>query len=59
MWLVYLPVAFACKILFSRSFGLPGIPLGGAIPYALIIIPWCIATYLKIVGKPDLITVQG
>jgi O-antigen/teichoic acid export membrane protein len=59
MWLIFLPVAFACKILFSRTFGLPGIPLGGTIPYALIIIPWCIAAYLKIVGKPDLVTVKA
>jgi len=56
MWLFYLPVAIICKILLSHKLGLAGIPLGGAIPYALIIIPWCSIVYFRTVRKPDLTT---
>ena len=52
MWAIFLPVALVAKLFFTRQMGLPGIPLGGVIPYIFIIIPWTLLIYYKII-KPD------
>lgn len=59
MWLIFLPLAILCKVWFSSTIGLPGIPLGGIIPYMLLILPWTIYEYHKILKHPEYISLSS
>lgn len=58
IWLIFLPIAVLCKVWFSSMIGLSGIPLGGIVPYILLVLPWTIYAYLNILKHPKYINLS-
>ena len=51
MWSVYLIASVCCKVLLASKFGASGIPWGAIFPYCVIIIPWTIVAYHKVIRQ--------